>query len=76
MRHTFDRDDQILRALAGRLQALSPLAVLARGYSITFRLPDRRVVRHISSVSTGDALETKVADGRVVSTVTETFPDE
>ncbi|MBI5378728.1 MAG: exodeoxyribonuclease VII large subunit [Nitrospirae bacterium] len=37
-----------------RLDALSPLAVLARGYSITRRVPSQAVVRDASEVSPGE----------------------
>ena len=37
--------DQRVRALAGRLESLSPLAVLARGYSLTLRTRDGSLVR-------------------------------
>jgi exonuclease VII large subunit len=46
------------------------LAVLARGYSITMTLPQRRVVTHADHVHPGDELETLLAKGRVVSAVT------
>lgn len=74
VRHTLDREEQHLQGLAGRLQALSPLAVLARGYSITFTLPHRHVLSDASSVHAGDLLETKLAKGHVISTVTATHP--
>ena len=69
MRHALEREDRQLHAVAGRLQALSPLAVLARGYSITFQLPRRSVVTRASLLQIGDELETLLAEGRVVSAV-------
>ena len=54
---------------AGRLEALSPLAVLARGYSITLKLPDRHVVTTAKGLQRGDQLETLLAQGRVVSEI-------
>ena len=75
MHHALDRQDQQLHALAGRLQALSPLAVLARGYSITFTLSEHHVVSDASSVHPGDMLQTQLAKGTVVSTVAATHPD-
>ena len=66
------RAEQRLELAAGRLEALSPLAVLARGYSITFHLPGRRVVTDAGQVRPGDHLETRVARGRIASTVTQT----
>ena len=73
--HALDREDHRLRALVGRLEALSPLAVLARGYSITFRLPERRVVTVASTLRSGDTLETRLADGLVTSTVSAVHPE-
>ena len=71
MTHALDREERQLQALAGRLQALSPLAVLARGYSITFRLPSRDVITGASQAHVGDRLETRVARGRILSAVEE-----
>ncbi len=75
MHHLWDREDRTLQAVAGRLQALSPLAVLSRGYSITFALPQRRVVTDAATVRPGEALETRVARGVIVSTVTAAHPE-
>ena len=74
MQHVLAQEDQRLHAVIGRLEALSPLAVLARGYSITFRLPERHVLTDASSVRPGEQLETKLATGSVVSTVTHPNP--
>ena len=68
--HALDVHDHQLQGLAGRLQALSPLAVLARGYSITTKLPERRVITAPGQLRAGDELETLLAGGRAVSTVT------
>jgi exodeoxyribonuclease VII large subunit len=55
--------------LAQALESLSPLKVLARGYSIT-RLPaTNHVVRDARSVMAGDTLETLLPSGRVISQV-------
>lgn len=69
IRYTLDRTERSLQGVAGRLQALSPLAVLARGYSITLTLPEHRVVTTSSLVQVGDELETWLAHGRLVSAV-------
>jgi exodeoxyribonuclease VII large subunit len=44
-----------------RLDALSPLAVLQRGYAVVRR--DGQLVRSIAEVSSGDQLSVRVADG-------------
>jgi exodeoxyribonuclease VII large subunit len=46
-----------LVAAGERLQALSPLAVLERGYAIARRAPDGEVVRDAAELAPGDALE-------------------
>jgi exodeoxyribonuclease VII large subunit len=58
-------------ALDGRLAALSPLAVLGRGYSLTFTRTGQ-LVRESSGVAKGESLTTRLARGTVVSTVTHT----
>jgi exodeoxyribonuclease VII large subunit len=60
---------QRLDAMAGKLHSLSPLNVLARGYSLTRTLPDQRVVRSVNEVAPGDAIEIIVADGRIQAEV-------
>ena len=46
----------------GRLESLSPLAVLGRGYSLT-RLPSGAVVRRAAQVARGDAIEILLREG-------------
>jgi exodeoxyribonuclease VII large subunit len=73
VRFTLEGCERHLQGLAGRLEALSPLAVLSRGYSITMAGPERHVVTAASSLHAGDELETLLSRGRVVSTVTRTI---
>jgi len=54
----------------GRLESLSPLGVLARGYSVT-RLPSGEVVRSASQVVVGDPLEILLHQGALGARVTE-----
>jgi len=58
-----------LREISGRLNAVSPLATLERGYSITRRLPDRSIVTDQKTVSKGETIETLLAEGKIISTV-------
>ena len=61
-----------LRALAGRLDAVSPLQVLGRGYSLTKVLSDSgtgKLVFDASEVASGQRLETIVAKGTIISVV-------
>jgi exodeoxyribonuclease VII large subunit len=58
-------------ALAGRLQSLSPLAVLQRGYSLTRREADDRLIHNAADLSAGQRIVTRFAQGQVVSRVEE-----
>jgi exodeoxyribonuclease VII large subunit len=60
--------EQKIKAVAGRLEALSPLNVLSRGYSLT-RTADRTIIHSPNQVRPGDVLETWVEQGRILSRV-------
>ncbi len=70
MERKAERDRQTLARLESQLRMLNPLAVLGRGYSLT-RKPDGTVVRRAAEVEAGETLVTQLADGKVVSSVTE-----
>ena len=68
-----------LATAAGRLRALSPLAVLERGYSITRDAATSQVVRQAADVSEGQTIETILHEGRLTSRVERaaaSAPDE
>lgn len=69
-----ERARRDLEALAGRLEALSPLAVLARGYSITFVEGRMEPVSGPEGISVGAKLRTRVAGGEIGSVVSELAP--
>jgi exodeoxyribonuclease VII large subunit len=60
-----DRQRRRLSEAAARLDALSPLAVLGRGYAIARRERDGRIVRSAHEVVLGERLELRVALGRL-----------
>ncbi len=53
-----------LKLAAGKLAMLDPLAVLARGYSLT-RTPEGQVVKQAADVAVGQFLEVVLAKGRL-----------
>ena len=69
--HPLQQSANQVHGLAGRLHALSPLAVLARGYSITFD-EQGRIIKKAASVKPGDTLRTKLHRGFVRSRVEST----
>ena len=66
-----ERAGDALAAVAGRLETLSPLNVLRRGYSLTRTESSLQLVRDSSQIQPGDRLLTKVASGEIVSRVEE-----
>lgn len=58
-----------LKKNAAMLDALSPLAVIGRGYTITEK--DGSVLTDVSNVNVGDSIVTKFKNGTLVSEITE-----
>lgn len=64
-----EKNKNKLAELAARQQALSPAAVLGRGYSITRTIPDGSVVRHADDVDVHQLLEIILATGTLTCRV-------
>lgn len=58
-----------LKAAAGRLDSLSPLAVLARGYSITVLSATGEIIRDKDQVERGDEVDIKLHRGKLICRV-------
>ena len=56
----------------GKLQALSPLSVIARGYSAAFDASGT-LVKSIREVKPGDSVNVRVHDGIIEATVQKTL---
>lgn len=54
--------------LSGRLDSVSPLKVLQRGYTVTMT-EEQQVVSSVQHVNVGQSLITRTADGQIVSVV-------
>lgn len=61
-----------LGSLSGRLDALSPLKVLDRGYSIVHKVPEKTVIKDSKTLKTEDELLIKFLKGTALCKVTET----
>ena len=57
--------------LTGKLETLSPLAILNRGYSITTKLPGGVILKDARALKKGDEIETKLGNGKLKSRVEE-----
>jgi exodeoxyribonuclease VII large subunit len=68
----FDNAVSETGALAGKLDALSPLKVLDRGYSITYKLPSMKTVKDSKELKRGDKVLITFNSGKARCSVTET----
>ena len=59
-------------ALAGKLDALSPLKVMDRGYSITYKLPTMKTVKDSGELESGDRVLINFFKGKARCSVDET----
>ena len=69
--HRIEMLDKELSGITGRLDALSPLAVMKRGYSICRRLPDMKIIKDISEVEKGGEVNIKLHKGELFCHVAE-----
>ena len=68
--HRRQRLEGRLGDLIGRLEALSPLGVLARGYAVCWNANRTAIVRDASAVSVGDDVAITLRQGQLTCTVT------
>jgi exodeoxyribonuclease VII large subunit len=75
MRHSLDGRRHALASLSGRLDALSPLATLRRGYAVA-RTPAGEVLRTVADFPAGRGFHLRVTDGTVEATSLGPASDE
>ena len=68
MNLTLSLQQKQLAHLCGKLDSLSPLKVLARGYSIT-QNQQNFTIRSIKEVNIGEHIKTRLTDGNIISQV-------
>ena len=61
----YHRIDARLRTTIGRLDALSPLSVLSRGYAVCFNEDRSAVIRRADQVAPGDTVRVRLGDGEI-----------
>jgi len=66
--HALNTEREKLSGIAGKLESLSPLNVLKRGYTITTRLEDNKSLREVKGLNKGDKIKTNFSKGSVIST--------
>ncbi len=75
VRHRWERSRERWERAQRALSLLSPLAILDRGYSLTFDRETGRLVRSAEDLAPGRHLRTRLAQGAVISVVEATEPE-
>lgn len=76
IRLQIEREKHALGSMAAQLEALSPLAVLQRGYSITLDSENENPIRDTKTIEVGQKIKTKLANGSLVSMIEEIKSDD
>ncbi|MDO8536196.1 MAG: exodeoxyribonuclease VII large subunit, partial [Candidatus Omnitrophota bacterium] len=71
MDHIADMSGERFNRIISKLEALSPVSILKRGYSITKKLPEGIIVKEAISLRPGDYIETRLGQGKFKSRVEE-----
>jgi len=71
MKNYMDNKENKWRELTSSLNALSPLSILQRGYSITRSLPHYRIVKDVNEVALNQEVEILLAKGTMICRVEE-----
>lgn len=69
MEHLFKLKNSDFKGIVERLSSLNPLNILARGYSITFKMPEGKIIKEAKFVKAGETIKTKLYKGEILSKV-------
>ncbi len=69
IKNSFEFRKKSLSLVLGKLNALSPLAVFERGFSLTRKLPELMVIKDASMLEVDDLVEVKFLKGKIESKV-------
>ena len=65
-----------LATMAGKIETLSPLGVLGRGYSLTYAADDQRLITSAGKLRAGQRIVTRFQQGTATSVVEKISKDE
>ena len=70
--HSIEIQKQKLEGVLGKLDSLSPLSILQRGYSITRKIPSLQILRDAAQVREGEKVEVRLYRGTLLCGVEKT----
>jgi exodeoxyribonuclease VII large subunit len=76
IRHSIEMKRERMNGLFGKINSLSPLSILQRGYSITRKLPGLRILRIANEVRPGDHVEVRLHQGAMLCEVETIIPQD
>jgi len=71
MDHALTQKMQLTRGNLSRLNGLSPLAILGRGYAILETMPSHQIIREVGQIAVGDEIVARLTNGQIRCTVNE-----
>ncbi|MGR3319732.1 MAG: exodeoxyribonuclease VII large subunit [Candidatus Anammoxibacter sp.] len=69
IKHILGLAEKRLSNATSKLDSLSPLGILSRGYSITTKVGDVKPIKDIDALRKGDRIKTRISKGDVISVV-------
>ncbi len=72
VKYSIEIQRQRVGGTLGKLDSLSPLSILKRGYSITRKLPSLQILRDASDVKEGNKVEVRLYEGILLCGVEKT----
>jgi exodeoxyribonuclease VII large subunit len=72
IKHAIEIHRHRVAGTLGKLDSLSPLSILQRGYSITRKVPSLQILRDATHVQQGDRVEVKLFRGKLLCGVEKT----
>ncbi len=76
IRHYYQLKRSLMETNLGKLSALNPEAILDRGYSMTIKLPENKLITTVDAVAKKDKLKLILKDGKVKCEVEEKVKDK
>ena len=71
LRHALKIQKEKVKGIFGKLDSLSPLGILQRGYSITRKLPSLAILRSATEIREGEKVEIRLHRGLLICDVTK-----